>query len=212
MLFRSCSKSFVQCLFSSVVFFSRHRHSRHRHHLFVITIIIIVHVLCDNKKPHHHIHVHLIKHDTTWNDIERRTLKRNPRRKPIPRPGTLSRFRTSNLRSDGSHLCSAADYRSSVTCIRQVWQELPHRNGKARLIEYQKRSLHARCILSQHVIIPSLPSSASHTNPTIMLQSRLSLPLPSICQLGNRGDGKGTKAPFITLTAYAWDSVLPGKG
>ena len=27
-----------------------------------------------------------------------------------------------------------------------------------------------------------------------------------------RGNGKGTKAPFITLTAYAWDSVLPGKG
>ena len=114
-------------------------------------------------------------------------------------------------RSDDSHLCSAADYRSSVTCVGQVWQELPHRNGKARLIEYQRRSLHARCILS-HVIIPSLPSSASHTNPTVTLQSRLSLPLPSICQLGNRGDGKGTKAPFITLTAFAWDSVLPGKG
>ena len=41
---------------------------------------------------------------------------------------TLSRFRTSNLRSDDSHLCSAADYRSLDLC----WTSMARTSAQER--------------------------------------------------------------------------------
>ena len=99
-----------------------------------------------------------------------------------------------------------------LTCVGQVWQELPHRNGKARLIEYQKRSLHARCILSPKSPIICLSYKPDYyVTVTVVVTPTLYLSTEKEGER-QRGNGKGTKAPFITLTAYAWDSVLPGKG